>query len=107
MWKQYFKFVKLKPGRVITALFGELDFSQDNIPIGKIKALYESDFPYLQITDEGQKELYGIDVVTEPVEVITDTFETLVTELDKEQATEPSETPLPKRTRTTKTRKHP
>jgi hypothetical protein len=60
MWRHYFKFVKLQPGRVVTALFGLIDFSDDNIPVEKIKALYESDFPYLQITEAGMEELYGI-----------------------------------------------
>ena len=60
MWKPYFKFVKLRPGRVITALFGELDFSSDAIPLETIKSLYESDFPYLEITEAGKQELYGI-----------------------------------------------
>jgi len=60
MWKRYFKFVKLRPGRVITALFGELDFSRDDIPVDKIRQLYESDFPYLEITEDGKTELYGI-----------------------------------------------
>jgi len=59
MWKRYFKFVKLKPGRVITSLFGEIDFSRDNIAVETIVKLYESDFPYLEITEEGQIELYG------------------------------------------------
>lgn len=71
MWKRYFKFVKLRPGRVITALFGELDFSREDIPVDKIRQLYESDFPYLQITEEGKAELYGIKPVTpEPHAVI-------------------------------------
>ncbi len=69
MWKRYFNFIKLQPGRVITALFGELDFSQDNIPVEKIQALYESDFPYLQITEAGKAELYGI-VPAEIIETI-------------------------------------
>ncbi len=30
MWKRYFKFIKLKPGKVVTAQFGEIDFSADN-----------------------------------------------------------------------------
>ena len=68
MWKKYFKFIKLQPGRVITPLFGELDFSQDNIPVEKIRELYENDFPYLQITPEGMKELYGEKPVFEPEE---------------------------------------
>ena len=60
MWKRYFKFVKLKPGKVVTTLFGEIDFSADNIGIEIIKALYNNDFPYLEITEEGKTELYGV-----------------------------------------------
>ena len=60
MWKKYFRFVKLKPGRVVTALLGEIDFSRDDIPLDQIKVLYESDFPYLQITEEGKAEIYGL-----------------------------------------------
>ena len=60
MWKRYFKFIKLKPGKVVTAQFGELDFSADNIGIEIIQALYENGFPYLEITDEGKAELYGV-----------------------------------------------
>jgi hypothetical protein len=39
MWNKYFKFIKLKPGRVVTALLGEIDFSRDDIPLEKIKML--------------------------------------------------------------------
>ena len=60
MWKSYFNFVKLRPGRVVTQMFGELDFSSDKIPLETIKALFESDFPYLEITTEGKSFLYGI-----------------------------------------------
>lgn len=63
MWKLYFKFKKLKPGKVVTALFGEIDFSADNIGIEIIKALYENGFPYLEITEVGKAEIYGIDSV--------------------------------------------
>jgi len=60
MWKNYFKFIKLRPGRVDTHQFGEIDFSSDKIPVETVKALYESDFPYLEITEEGKAELYGM-----------------------------------------------
>jgi hypothetical protein len=70
MWKSYFKFVKLEPGRVVTALFGELDFSADDIGIEIIKALYESGFPYLEITEEGKAEMYdSISESEEPLEI--------------------------------------
>lgn len=54
---------------MITSLFGDIDFSSDNINIEIIKKLYESDFPYLEITESGKKELYGIDPVTENITV--------------------------------------
>lgn len=60
MWKNYFKFIKLRPGRVVTQQFGEIDFSSDKIPLETVKTLYESDFPYLEITEEGKAELYGM-----------------------------------------------
>lgn len=60
MWMEYFKVVKIKPGRVNTALFGLLDFTNPNIPLEKITELYESDFPYLEITEKGKEALYGV-----------------------------------------------
>lgn len=65
MWKLYFNFVKLKPGRVITAQFGEIDFSADKIGIEIIKALYDNGFPYLEITRSGKSELYGNETTLE------------------------------------------
>ncbi len=60
MWTKYFKFVKLRRGRVITPSHGEVDFSRDDIPVETCRQLFEADFPYLEITDEGKKEIYGI-----------------------------------------------
>jgi hypothetical protein len=65
MWKLYFNFIKLKPGKVVTAQFGEIDFSADDIGIEIIKALYETGLPYLEITEKGKAELYGIEPVLE------------------------------------------
>jgi len=64
MWKRYFTFIKLVPGRVVTHRFGTIDFSSDNIPVETIKTLCENGFPYLQITPEGQAELYSSSVET-------------------------------------------
>lgn len=50
---------------MITSQGGDIDFRSDNISIETIKKLYESNFPYLEITELGKKELYGIDPVTE------------------------------------------
>lgn len=70
MWKQYFKFVKLKPGKVITTQFGEIDFSADHIGIEIIKVLYENGFPYLEITETGKSELYGTVSKMENIEIM-------------------------------------
>ena len=70
MWKKYFRF-KLKPGIVITRQFGRIDFRRDDIPVQHLQRLYEEDFPYLDITDEGMKELYGVGApVADRVEAI-------------------------------------
>jgi len=60
MWTDYFKLIRLKPGKVITFLCGEVDFSKQTLSLEVLKTLWESDFPYLQITELGKKELYGI-----------------------------------------------
>jgi hypothetical protein len=59
MWRRYFKLVKLVPGKVIVQGYGTLDFAGD-IPVETCKALYETDFEFLEITALGKKELYGI-----------------------------------------------
>ena len=71
MWKRYFKFVKLKPGKVVTAQFGEIDFSADNIGIEIIQALYENGFPYLEITEEGKAEILQLVSQVENTRIIS------------------------------------
>lgn len=59
MWRKYFKLVGLVPGKVITQSHGTVDFSTD-VPVETCKELFELDFKYLEITDEGKEKLYGI-----------------------------------------------
>ena len=59
MWQKYFRF-KLIPGVIITRQFGRVDFRDPNIPVEHIQRLYEDDFPYIDLTDEGRRDLYGI-----------------------------------------------
>ena len=61
MWTDYFKFVKLRRGRVITPSHGEIDFSRDDIPLETCKELFDRAFPYLELTELGKRELYGIE----------------------------------------------
>ena len=59
MWIQYFNFIKLRRGRVIVPVHGEIDFSRDDIPVEFCKELFDKGFPYLELTDLGKSELYG------------------------------------------------
>jgi hypothetical protein len=59
MWKKYFKVVKLVPGEVVVPGYGTINFSKDNISVEVCQKLFESDFPYLAITEEGKDFLYG------------------------------------------------
>jgi len=85
MWTQYFKLVKLRRGRVITPSHGEIDFSRDDIPVEICKELFEKDFLYLEITEEGKKELYGI-VTEEEVDEVKDLNE--IKEVKEEEGME-------------------
>ena len=59
MWRKYFTFVKLVPGRVHISGYGIIDFSKDDISVEVCRKLFESGFPYLEITEEGRTLFYG------------------------------------------------
>lgn len=89
MWRKYFKVKGLVPGRVVIPGYGTIDFS-GNVPVETCKALYEDDFQYLEITDEGKQVLYGIEIkASDPV------FEPLP-EADKNPEEEKVSLPLKK-----------
>jgi hypothetical protein len=78
MWTKYFNMVKVRRGRVITPRHGEIDFSLDDIPVETCKELFEEDFPYLEITEEGKRELYGIEPTEKSkpeIEILQETVE--------------------------------
>ena len=58
MWKSYFKFIKLVPGKVVVKHHGTIDFSKDNLPVDLIKDLFDDNFPYLEMTAEGKRKFY-------------------------------------------------
>ena len=60
MWKKYFNVVGIVPGPVIVHGFGTVDFSREDLPVDLCKKLYEADCRYLQITPEGEHELFGL-----------------------------------------------
>ena len=59
MWTQYFNLIKLRRGRVIVLIHGEIDFSRDDIPLETCKEFFEKGFPYLELTELGKSELFG------------------------------------------------
>lgn len=59
MWRKYFKLIKLVPGKVIVQGYGTIDFSGD-VPVELCQQLWENDFEFLQITEEGKRVLYGV-----------------------------------------------
>jgi hypothetical protein len=59
MWTKYFNFIKLRPGRVIVPIHGEIDFSREDISVEICKELHENGFPYLELTEFGKNKLYG------------------------------------------------
>lgn len=61
MWRKYFNFIKLVPGKVVVPKHGTIDFSKDNLSLDLLKSLYENKFRYLEITAEGNKYFYGIE----------------------------------------------
>ena len=61
MWTEYFKMVKVHRGRIVTQSHGEIDFSADNIGIETCKELFDRGFPYLELTELGKQDLYGIE----------------------------------------------
>ena len=60
IWTDYFTLIKVLPGRIVTPRFGTLDFSDPMLPVEKLQALFEDDFPYLQITPLGMEALYPV-----------------------------------------------
>ena len=59
MWSKYFKLKGLVPGRVVVAGYGEIDFSQ-NVPVETCRELFENDWPFIDITEEGKLKFYDI-----------------------------------------------
>ena len=60
IWTDYFTLIKVQPGRIVTPRFGTLDFSDPSLPVEKVQALFEDDFPYLQIKPLGMETLYPL-----------------------------------------------
>lgn len=51
--------------------FGKIDFRRDDLDVEMLRQIVESGSYYLELTPEGQKEFYGIEI-PEIVEQVTD-----------------------------------
>jgi len=60
-WGDYFKVKSLqKTGEVHHPKTVIVDLSNTNLPVQQVKALYDTGCPYLELSPEGQKELYPV-----------------------------------------------
>lgn len=59
------------PGVMIHPRFGKIDFRQDDLDLEMLRQIVEARCYYLELTPEGQKEFYGIEI-PEIVEQVTD-----------------------------------
>ena len=59
MWQKYFKVVKVVPGKIVVPKVGEIDFSKENLSVDLVKNLCDSNFPYIEPTEEGKVMFYG------------------------------------------------
>lgn len=59
-WQKYFKLKGINPGKVHTPQNGIVDFSDPSLDLNLLKKLWESDFPYLQLSEAGYRVLYGM-----------------------------------------------
>lgn len=60
IWTDFFTLIKVLPGRIVSPRFGTLDFSDPQLPVERLQALFEDDFPYLKITPLGMEALYPV-----------------------------------------------
>ena len=68
MWRKYFRF-KLVPGLMIHPRFGRIDFRRDDLDIDMLKQIVVGGAYYLELTPDGQKKLYGVEVQADVPEV--------------------------------------
>ena len=69
IWTDYFNLIKVQPGRIVTPRYGTLDFADPNLPVEKVKALYEEGFPYLQIKLPGINQTLTSEFTNVPLPV--------------------------------------
>jgi hypothetical protein len=60
-WQNWFKLVKLVPGRVIVQGYGEIDFSKE-VNADLCLDICENTTGLLEITTEGMEKFYGISI---------------------------------------------
>jgi hypothetical protein len=70
MWRRYFRF-QMVPGVMIHPRFGRIDFRRDDLDEGMLRQIVEQGCYYLELTPEGQKEFYGVEI-QERIEEVTD-----------------------------------
>jgi hypothetical protein len=61
MWRRFFRF-RMVPGVMIHPRFGKIDFRRDDLDVEMLRQIVEAGSYYLELTPEGQREFYGVEV---------------------------------------------
>jgi hypothetical protein len=61
MWRRFFRF-RMVPGVMIHPRFGKIDFRRDDLDMEMLRQIVEAGSYYLELTKEGQKEFYGVEI---------------------------------------------
>lgn len=55
-WKNKYKVIGVKPGKVITPKHGTIDLSREDIPLETLDQLNAEGFPYIERIHSGEKK---------------------------------------------------
>ena len=59
-WRRFFSVKGIQPGEIISPRHGSIDFRRDDLDPDFLLKLWEEDFPYLELTQEGERHFFGL-----------------------------------------------
>lgn len=57
LWTTYYKVVGIKPGKVVVPGIGEVDLSNEKLPVEFVQKIHDKGCQFLELTEEGKKML--------------------------------------------------
>ena len=55
LWATYYDVVGIKPGKIVIPGTGEVDFSNEKLPVEQIRKIHDKGCRFLKLTEEGKK----------------------------------------------------